>query len=37
MVISGKDKLASTYASVKKATDKEMAKFIEAVQTGAAG
>ena len=37
MVQSGKNKLASTYASIKKSVDKDLEKYIEAIRTGAAG
>ncbi|NLZ37288.1 MAG: hypothetical protein GX897_07415 [Clostridiales bacterium] len=37
IVMSGNNKLASTYASVKKSVDKAMDKYIEAIREGAAG
>jgi ABC-type glycerol-3-phosphate transport system substrate-binding protein len=37
IVESGKNKLASTYASIKKSVDKDLEKYIEAIRTGAAG
>ncbi|MGI6742765.1 MAG: hypothetical protein ACOX4O_03780 [Eubacteriales bacterium] len=37
MVNSGKNNLASTYAKVKTAADKDLEKYIEAIRSGAAG